>query len=82
MDWNVICWPLELNMNPTSLRTRLEGVLAIFAELHDGELLAALPECEDARTQQQMAITLLALAERELADMLRICTGIGVDPYQ
>jgi hypothetical protein len=49
---------------------RLEGLIAIFRAIDAGELLAALPECDTARLQHSMALSLLALAERELHSLL------------
>ena len=46
---------------------RIDAVLAIFNAIEAGELLAALPECEHSRTQHMTALTLLAMAERELS---------------
>jgi hypothetical protein len=50
---------------------RLEGVVAIFNAIEAGELLAAFPECEVARLQHQTALTLLAVAKRELDSLYR-----------
>jgi len=45
---------------------RLEGVLAIFEAIHEGELLVAVPECDLAQHQHKVALSLLSLAHREL----------------
>ena len=66
MSGEVIQWPAQ---NPTpsdDTRRRIESILAVFRAIDAGELLAALPECEIARSQHIAALRLLSLAEREL----------------
>ena len=52
-----------------SLRSRLGSLIAIMHAIEAGELLAALPECEIARSQHKIALALLELLDRELSDL-------------
>ena len=62
----IIPYPLGISGPNTGLKLRIDGLIAIFRAIDAGELLAALPECDTARAQHSTALTLLALAEREL----------------
>ena len=66
MSGEVIQFSVGVDINPSRMRSRLGGVLAVLRAIEAGELLAALPECAVARAQHQTALDLLALAEREL----------------
>lgn len=67
MTGEVIPWPNTLpETGGPDVRSRIEGVLAIFHAIDAGELLSALPECDVARMQHTTALALLAMAEREL----------------
>lgn len=61
---NVIHMPARTKAD--TVFDRLNGVLAIFQAIRSAELLAALPDCEIARQQHLTALSLLAVAEREL----------------
>lgn len=69
MSGEVVRWPGHVQPTPPCLRERLAGVLAIFTALHQGEFLSALPEAELDQIQHQTAVSLLALAERELVSL-------------
>jgi hypothetical protein len=60
---------------PPNLAARLEDILALLHAIDAGELLAALPECEVARSHHQAALSLLAIAERELASLCDECAS-------
>jgi len=49
-----------------SFQSRIGNLLAIFHAIEAGEMLMALPECDVARAQHTTALTLLAMAQREL----------------
>ncbi|MCA3644384.1 MAG: hypothetical protein IOC63_21525 [Methylobacterium sp.] len=70
----VVRWQTEAACVDNSLRARLEGLLAIFKAIDAAELLSALPECDIAQDQHKTALTLLALAERELT---QICAEVA-----
>jgi hypothetical protein len=57
--------------DPSDILPRLEGVAAIFEAIESAELLAALPDCEVAQAQHRTAVSLLALAQRELLSICR-----------
>lgn len=74
----------ELHQFPTqaldansAVVTRIDSVLAIFRAIEAGEMLSAFPACESAQILQSAAVTLLALAEREVL-CLREELGFGV----
>lgn len=48
------------------LRQQIAEILAMLRAIEAGELLAALPECEQARANHQTALKMLAVAERDL----------------
>lgn len=69
VETKIIPWPERQEASAVSLRGRLEAVLAIFAEIHREELLAAFPTCELACEQHQRGLDLLAAAERGIMDI-------------
>lgn len=48
------------------IQARLEGITAIFKAIDAGELLSALPDCKFAQEHHKVALTLLAVVEREV----------------
>lgn len=66
MTGEVIPWPANIPESGLNIKFRVEGVIAIFRAIDAGELLAALPECDLARTHHNTALALLSMAEREL----------------
>lgn len=70
MGGEVINLPVRAGPEALHVRHRLEGVAAIFAAIDAGELLAAYPDCEVAQEQHKTALLLLAVARRELKDIL------------
>ena len=49
------------------IQQKLAEVLAMLRAIDAGELFAALPECEVARSHHLTALTLLSLAEKQLS---------------
>lgn len=76
MTAKIIAWPSAPEDGAVDVRGRLTEVLAIFRAIEAGELLAALPDCEYARTQHRTAIALLAIAERQIS---QLALQVGVE---
>lgn len=66
MSGEVIQWRDRAQCKDFDVGQRLESLLAIFQAIAAGELLDYLPDCEVARAQHRTAVSLLAMAEREL----------------
>ncbi len=66
----VLPWPTESLVEKQQLRQRLQTILAVFVAIDSGEMLSAMPECEIARAQHCAALSLLAVAKRELYSVI------------
>ena len=66
MDAEIVSLVGQRSLHKSEILRSIEGVVAILTAIQCGEMLAALPDCEIARSQHGAALTLLAMAEREL----------------
>lgn len=57
-----------------ALAERLQVVAGMVRTIQSGELLAALPDCEQARERHILAMSLLAMIEIEIVTLCQIYT--------